>query len=478
MREEEDTNPQVATCSTVASGGSSSSRSRSSVSAATTSLLYAHSRAVLISVTALALMILALNLNHNNYSEISSSSINNKNHHQHQVGTQQGAAVIHTSSLTTSQEPSLSSGEYDFNVMDGDDDGTEEASEATNSKTTSKSFSSNKYEEISCQLVDGTTVTLPKRGVPGFLVIGTPKGGTFALRDFFAKLPGFLPSLKIEPHYFDRAPTWMPKRADQMTDAHMCQAKHDYLNTVWRWDQLGPVKRRNKMLFEKTPSYLKAMDVANKVHRIYGGGDDDSLKFLMILRNPVERIYSAYKMYHRVGHYGHVEHMPNTFDDLVRMDVEELRAVGLTTAPALDEEWERMPDEAFLPNQPISERPEVNVRAAAIYNGVYSTHLYKWYQLFDARTQLKPFYYEDMTRNHTEVMIDLLQFLDRPDQIPYLSSVDMEEPLKSTSTPKGVQPMSNRTREYLNRFYRPYNEELTALLGNDRWKTVWARKSE
>jgi len=107
--------------------------------------------------------------------------------------------------------------------------------------------------------------------LPNFICIGAAKSGTTTLYDILRQHPDiFLPSFK-EPHFF-KVPIVFEKGIDW------------YENTYFR-----NVKNR-KCIGDFTPSYLFEAKAPQRILKSLG----KDVKFIVILRNPIDRAYSQY----------------------------------------------------------------------------------------------------------------------------------------------------------------------------------------
>ncbi|REE24448.1 sulfotransferase domain-containing protein [Winogradskyella pacifica] len=110
---------------------------------------------------------------------------------------------------------------------------------------------------------------------PKFMILGVQKGGTTSLHEYLVQHPSILGPTKKELHFFD---SFQPLNID------------DYHKNF-------PFKLvTNKMTFESTPRYIYYPDVARKIYDY-----NPNMKFIVVLRDPVKRAYSAWNMYKQMG---------------------------------------------------------------------------------------------------------------------------------------------------------------------------------
>ena len=106
--------------------------------------------------------------------------------------------------------------------------------------------------------------------LPNFMCLGAAKSGTTTLYDILRQHPDvYIPSFK-EPHFFD-----IPE---------------NYKNGI-KWYEKNYFKSANtKVVADFTPSYFFDKEAPKRIFESLGG----KVKFVVILRNPVDRAYSHY----------------------------------------------------------------------------------------------------------------------------------------------------------------------------------------
>lgn len=122
-------------------------------------------------------------------------------------------------------------------------------------------------------------ITAPLRGLPDFLLIGAMKAGTSSLYYYLTRHPRVLQAARKEVHYFDMNPN-RPLRF---------------------YRQFFPIaaklRRRGALTGESSPGYMYLPEIPGMIRERLGGG----VKFIAILRDPVERA---------ISHYGHLCRWP------------------------------------------------------------------------------------------------------------------------------------------------------------------------
>lgn len=115
---------------------------------------------------------------------------------------------------------------------------------------------------------------------PDFMIIGAQKCGTTSLYSYLDGLPAFSGSNPKEVHYFDREDNFRRGR---------------------RWYESRFLKKigEKQLFFEASPTYLCREKVPERL-KAY----DPHLKFVLILREPISRAYSAWNMYRQWSEEG------------------------------------------------------------------------------------------------------------------------------------------------------------------------------
>ena len=110
---------------------------------------------------------------------------------------------------------------------------------------------------------------------PTFIIIGTQKGGTSSLYYYLNQHPKLIAPENKELHYFDNL---------------KIATKKSYIN------KFPKSYFTNKKSFEATPRYLYYPDAAKKIHDF-----NPNMKFIVMLRDPAKRAFSAWNMYKQLS---------------------------------------------------------------------------------------------------------------------------------------------------------------------------------
>ena len=119
------------------------------------------------------------------------------------------------------------------------------------------------------------------RCLPSFIVIGAQKSGTTALMGFLITHPNFAPPVNKEIHFFDqsrkfrRGINWYITRFPATTTP------------------------TTHITAEDTPAYIYASHAMSRMQQGLGTHARDTVRFVVMLRNPTDRTYSEYQMHMR-----------------------------------------------------------------------------------------------------------------------------------------------------------------------------------
>lgn len=284
-------------------------------------------------------------------------------------------------------------------------------------------------------------------------------------------------STAFEAHFFDF-------EVGNLTDASpelLCSYRSQYINDYFDVHAYREYRTRHVdqplFTFEKTPAYIRRPGVPQKMFHLLGHG----VKLVAILRDPVERMYSAYKMGVLRKQLVNV-----SFDHVVEKHGESLRDTGFSSAPLLSQYDASSAD--FAPNNlSFDERRLIvhrkdtwtkpgqvkRMRWNLLYGGMYAMQLAEWFQYYLMDQHLKIVEYERLQENRSAVFAEILEFLGIPQIELDPEAFDQDFSPVRNKKKRPLDSLKNRTREYLYAFYRPYNDELADLLG-EQWRGLWS----
>lgn len=306
---------------------------------------------------------------------------------------------------------------------------------------------------------------------PNVIIIGAQKAGTTQLADLLKEHPNMLsPKKGYELHYLD----WMiPKLKDReqkrkelnlKTETELfCHYSKEYADS-FDTSLLQETARNGSQLlaFEKTPSYMfHGYYLPDIVLRVCPWKP----KLLAILRNPIDRAWSQFRMDRRQRHSS----FNTTFEIFLNREITAMREFGISQSPTL-EEWTALPTSGDfgMTNLTQDELDGAHKRlfrkvflSNYLQRGMYAVQLQKWRAVFGP--SLHVIRYEDLYGAQKDVQWErLLRFLE----VPHMPMPDMDQRPDQKSLPEN-------TRLFLERFFRPYNNKLEEILGEE-WKEPWS----
>ena len=252
-----------------------------------------------------------------------------------------------------------------------------------------------------------------EHSLPNFLIIGAQKAGTTSLYGYLYQHPQILRARKKEVHYFDLNYS----NGLQWYRSHF--APRHLIDTYPR-----------RITGEASPYYLFHPLSASRIHC-----DLPGVKLIVLLRNPVDRA---------ISHYFHA----------VQKGEEDLPIWR-----AFEEEEHRLEMEFEKMLLDPSYQSTAFQRHSYKARGIYVTQIERFMELFgmDDILILKA---EDMFQDYRQTLHMTYAFLGvDPGHLPAITKA------KNVGTyPKHIPP---GIRDYLNDYFRPYNEQLYNYLDRD-----------
>ena len=194
--------------------------------------------------------------------------------------------------------------------------------------------------------------------LPNFMCLGAAKSGTTTLFDVLRQHPDvYMPAFK-EPHFFD-----IPE---------------NYNNGI-EWYEKNYFKNANtKVVADFTPSYFFDKEAPKRIFESLGG----KVKFVVILRNPVDRAYS---------HYLHSKR-----DDHEDLEFKE----ALTNESSRLNKYEENGDYLSY------------LRQSYVSQGLYSEMLERYLEYFSLDNFIFIQFEEEFIKHREETIIKILNFLE------------------------------------------------------------------
>lgn len=328
--------------------------------------------------------------------------------------------------------------------------------------------------EHSCQIGD-ETLTMPQ--IPSFIIVGTQKGGTSALHGLLRSHPGITAAKRFEPHFFDRNELMLKYRRD-LTPEKICMLRKHYAETVFPTDSMEAFP---SLSFEKSPAYMVVPGVPTLIHKVVPWA-----KIIVTLRNPVDRAFSHFRMKReRKQEYRQLEDVLG----------DELSHLGLYP---YFEILDNAPFEIPLTNHTNNAAGEANNATLTnlntaggntsvtvpkprpklqgiLYRGCYHHQLRNWMRHYKLGENLLVVNYERLDRDPESVLKEILDFVGAPEYEFTDRAFNKSYSPSQHWSGRYTESMSNTTRQYLEDFYRPMNDKLADMLGEE-WRGIWDKE--
>ena len=127
--------------------------------------------------------------------------------------------------------------------------------------------------------------------LPNFLVVGANKAGTTSLHEFLKQHPQILMSPIKEPMFF----VWVDREIPDDSRGRLARRKAT-INNIEAYKQLFKGGENYTAIGESSTAYMTNPSVPEKVKKHV-----PDMKIIAILRNPIERAYSHYRMFVKEG---------------------------------------------------------------------------------------------------------------------------------------------------------------------------------
>jgi hypothetical protein len=268
-------------------------------------------------------------------------------------------------------------------------------------------------------------------GRPDFLILGAQKAGTSALHAYLLSHPKIAPPSAKELYYFspESFGAW-PGFPGSERYAWLARGHDDpsVRRATLRWYHAQfpiPLPLRRRLNHEATACYLSSPDAPGRIHRYR-----PDLKFVVLLRDPVERAYSAWNMLRGF-----------TFEPWNRM--QDTRSFG----QALREEIDELDDDPRT------------LKSDYLRRGIYHEQLARYFTLFP-REQF-------LVLEQSQLLIEPATTVNAVCRFLGLEPFRHERAWPSVNVGTYESAMSASARGFLSEFYAPHNEALFRLLGRE-----------
>jgi len=254
------------------------------------------------------------------------------------------------------------------------------------------------------------------RTFPDFIIIGSQKCGTTSLYDYICKHSDVYPAITKQIHYFD----FNYEMKDRWYRAFFPLNLKKYF--------IKYLLRKSFLTGEASPDYINHPYAPRRISQ-----DLPNTKLIAIFRNPVERAYSNYQ--HNIR------------------DKKE----NLSFEDALKEEENRTKTERMKLQENEFYYSENFRQFQYVNRGKYIEEISEWLKLF-SKEQLLILSTEELETNPSKVLEDIFSFLNiKNEQIVTTQKLNVGK----------YSDMKKETREYLQKIFRPYNEQFYKLTEKD-----------
>lgn len=303
-----------------------------------------------------------------------------------------------------------------------------------------------------------------QRPTPSYLILGVQKAGTTSLYNYMIQHPLVIPARRRETHALDWR--WNEKCKTVQQERKWCHQAY----------YTAELERHPSCLTgDSTPSYLlDSKRVLPRIKRVF----DWPLKFFVMLRDPVKRVESHYAMV--TSNEGTpaqlkargTEWRDLTIDQVIQQDLEKMRKCGLI--PYFDIETgivDQSAFQAFSNSQQENAAWEKYLTDIPLHTGSHCLIGRGLYEL-NLRPWLKQYDQSDFLVIRLETMKDHVQTtMDRVWQHLGIPQYDLEDDTaKNTRVYDPI--LTTERRDFLRRFYKPHNERLADVLGEE-WRSAW-----
>ena len=257
---------------------------------------------------------------------------------------------------------------------------------------------------------------------PDFIIIGAQKAGTTALYRYLSLHPGIIATKEKEHRFFN--------------------CEKNYVKGPGFYQGLFSGASPYQLTFDASPGYLVEPQVSERIYHY-----NPQVKLIALLRNPVDRAYSAWQMYKQRYEYSrdwfYKDWLP--LCDNVAIDYQRRSENHLFNF------------HAFIEEEVFYREKEVAIESPVLIQGFYAEQLESYFKLF-RKEQILIIHSDDLRIHTREVLKTIEDFIGIRH---YDYAIQHLAPVFEGGY---AEKMEERTRVFLNSYYRSYNERLFNLL--------------
>jgi hypothetical protein len=258
---------------------------------------------------------------------------------------------------------------------------------------------------------------------PDFLITGAQKAGTTALYTYLSKHPSISATEKKEIHFFN--------------------CDNNYSNGEQYYRSLFPKTVAPQVSFDASPGYLEDKQSPGRIFRY-----NPAIKIIILLRNPIDRAYSAWQMYKQ----RYEKNRDWFYNDWVSFcGCKEINYKRRNDNSIFD-------FHAFVEEEILALKYNHVLESPVVTHGHYAEQIRRYFALFD-RKQILIIQNNALRLQTKDTLTKIQEFIGVP-------HFDFEQTSLSPVFEGGYQTqMEDLTRLLLEEYYLPYNEQLFCLLG-------------
>lgn len=262
--------------------------------------------------------------------------------------------------------------------------------------------------------------TSPWRVLPDYIIIGPSQSGTTSLYMYMGKHPEIKLGTTKGINYFNKS-----SKGVNWYKSNFPTTLTKYYTEHFRGKKL--------VTGEGTAAYLSSPGTAETISKLV-----PAVKLITMLRNPIDRTYANYNKNRRDGKES------RTFEEVIKEEEKWLNTEFFDQIKENKKESQ------------LTEFPDVT-HNPCLGRSLYYYQLRKWLKVF-TRDQILIIKSEGFFKDPNKTLEDVFRFLG-------LAPIKLKD--FKNYNPGRYEKMKDSTREYLRQYFKPHNEKLYQLLGED-----------
>jgi len=260
---------------------------------------------------------------------------------------------------------------------------------------------------------------------PKFIIPGFRKCGTTSFYSYLINHPQVLPAVEKELHFY----TPFLKQDINYYLAHFPEISNS----------------KNYITGEATTRYIYSLKIAQQLFALF-----PKMKFIILLRNPVDRAISSYYQRCRLSYvdYTYKPQLTEVTQNCLNNTIEKI--------PSLINQWlDWLSDDSLSFLRKKYQKFTDHILLPDLLESLYIYYLKEWMNIFP-REQFLIIKSENLFENPSATMKQVYKFMNLQDN--YIAKY-------SNCNPGSYAPIPDNLRHQLVDFFRPYNQQLEEYLG-------------